>query len=188
MRAVIFDCFGVLTSDLWHEFTATLEPGQAKQVTEINHQYDAGFITENDFFEGVRLATGRELAEIQAARNSQLDRNPGLFDYIRQLKGEHKIGLLSNVATPWIRDSFLTDEERALFDDMLFSYEVGITKPNPVIFHLAADRLKIDIKDCILIDDGERNCLAAQNEGMQAIAYKNLGQMKQELEQILAKS
>jgi len=53
IKAVIFDCFGVLTVDLWKEFVATLPDEQKQAASDINHSYDRGELTEAEFMQQV---------------------------------------------------------------------------------------------------------------------------------------
>jgi len=108
-----------------------------------------------------------------------------LITYIGSLKPDYKIGLLSNIASNWIRENLLTETEQLLFDQMIMSYEVKMTKPDPRIYHLSTERLGVDIQDCVFVDDIEHYCEAARQEGMQAVVYQNFEQMKAELAKIL---
>lgn len=64
-----------------------------------------------------------------------------------------RIGLLSNAsreeAVAWF-DSKLAD----LFDDALFSYQVGRIKPEPEIYALACRRLGVAPQECLFVGDG----------------------------------
>jgi putative hydrolase of the HAD superfamily len=188
VKAIIFDNFGVLTADLWHEFTVSLPPEQAQPARDLNRAYGAGLITKSDFLKGVSKITRRAPKEIDQLMDRMVNKNFKLLDYIKTLKPQYKIGLLSNVATSWIRDVFLTKEEQKLFDNMVFSFEVGITKPDPRIFELACERLGVDPKEAVLVDDIEHYCTIARETGMQAIVYEDFTSMKQQLEKSLADS
>ncbi len=186
IKAIIFDCFGVLTSDSWKEFCASLPEGPGlEKAHELNHAYDAGFITLREFAEGVHQATGKTPMQVEQLLDNEVSKNTALLEYISELKQNFKIGLLSNVGTNWIRDRFLTQSEQALFDDMVLSYEAGTTKPDPRIFELACSRLQIEPSAAVMIDDIERYCEAARDVGMKAVVYVDLQQLKQDLEPIL---
>jgi putative hydrolase of the HAD superfamily len=186
IKAIIFDCFGVLTKDLWHEFTMSLPADQAERARELNRAYDAALISKETFLQQVQEVTGRSSEAINQLLDVEVHKNTELLNYIRKLKPTYKIGLLSNVGTSWIRDTFLTDSELTLFDDMIFSFEVGITKPDPRIFDLTAQRLDARAEECVLVDDIDRYCAAARGIGMQTIVYNNFAQMRTALEQLLA--
>ena len=71
-----------------------------------------------------------------------MHKNTELLDYIRTLKPTYKIGLLSNVSSNWIH-TFLTKPELDLFDDLVLSFEVGMTKHDARIFSLTSGRLGV---------------------------------------------
>jgi epoxide hydrolase-like predicted phosphatase len=186
IQAIIFDCFGVLTADIWHEFVLSLPDSQRAPADQINRAYDAGLITLDERLRHVRELTGHEPPDITAQLGVQSGKNTQLLNYIATLKTRYKIGMLSNIGTNWIRDEFLTVAEQALFDDMVFSFQVHLSKPDPQIFEIAAQRLGVDPDACVLIDDVLPYCTVAKELSMQAIVYNNFSQMRTELEKILA--
>lgn len=184
MKAIIFDCFGVLTTDYWREFVAALPSDQQKEAGDLNKAYDAGFITTLDFSDQVESLTGKRPNLIEDTR-ALATKNDALLQYITLLKPKYKIGLLSNIASNWVTEEFLTASEQTLFDEMVFSHAVHLVKPDYQIFELIAERLQVEPADCVMIDDLEVNCTSAQETGMQAIVYQNYAQCRQELEQLL---
>jgi putative hydrolase of the HAD superfamily len=188
IKAVIFDCFGVLTTDTWKEFTATLPQSQKASATSLNHAYGAGAMTKPEFLQAVQDLTGKQPKYVDNMLDNETAKNSELLAYIKELGKSYKIALLSNVATNWIRDYFLTAEEQAMFHTMVFSFEIGTTKPDPRMFQSVAERLKVSPGECVMVDDVERYCAAAENLGMKSICYQNFNQMKAELEKILADS
>jgi len=185
IKAIIFDCFGVLTADKWHEFRLGLPEDQQPEASDLNHQYCRGIITKDDFLAAVTELTGRDAAFTRELVDNEDSKNYRLLEYIRELKQQYKIGLLSNVATPWITDTFLTAEEQALFDTFVFSYEVRLTKPDRRIFQLAAERLDVQTGECVFVDDIARYAQAARDAGMQAVAYENFPQTQADIIKIL---
>ena len=187
IKAIIFDCFGVLATDTWRAFLDALPEGiDIKKAHELNHAVDAGLITQQEFLAGIKRITGSEPPDIEQMQRGEIAKNAQLLDYIKELKKQYKIGILSNISSNWIRDYFLTPEEQKLFDVMVFSFEVGMTKPDPRIFWLSAERLGSQLHETVLIDDIERYCQAARDEGMQAITYENLQQLKADLTVLLS--
>ncbi len=188
IKAIIFDCFGVLTTDLWKEFCSTLPPGEIVQkAKDLNHQYDAGTITLDFFIRSVHELTGRDPKVIENIfTNTDSVKNDTLFQYIKLLKKRYKIGILSNVATNWVRDYFLTPDEQQLFDTMVFSFETGIGKPDAEIYNTALQKLSVEPQQTVFIDDNRRYCVAADELGMKTVLYNDFQQMKKELEKILS--
>ena len=112
-------------------------------------------------------------------------KNEALLEFIAKLSKDYKIGLLSNAGTSWVKDSFLTSEQVGLFDDMVLSFEVGLTKPDLAIYRLACERLNIEPEEGVFVDDQLGYCIAAKDAKMQALVYKNFVQFKHDLEEIL---
>jgi putative hydrolase of the HAD superfamily len=186
IKAVIFDCFGVLTTDKWRAFLDSLPPEvNIRAASDLNRAYNTGLIDAEQFKDELKKITGRLPEEPEDLLREDMVKNTILLEYIRSLKPAYKIGLLSNIASNWIRDSFLTEEEQGLFDTMVLSFEVGMTKPDPRIFTLATERLRVTPEEAVLIDDIDTYVEAAKAEGMQGIVYQDMEQAKTELEHLL---
>ena len=184
IRAVVFDCFGVLTTDTWKLFVASQPPNvNVSGLRDLNHQLDAGLIDTETFLKEVYDLTGSQPIQVEKLLNNEIAKNTQLLDYIKELrKANFKIGMLSNISTNWIRDDFLNPEEQALFDEMVFSYEVGMTKPDPRIFSIVCERLGKDPSEVVMIDDVLSYCAGAESIGMSAIQYIDYAQCKAELD------
>lgn len=186
IKAIIFDCFGVLTTDTWHAFIDSLPPeADVEAARELNRAYDAGLISREVFLENVEYVTGSRPQEVEKLLSSEVTKNTALLAYIRDLRPNYAIGMISNIATNWVRDSFLTPEEQALFDQMIFSYEVGMTKPDPRIYMLICERLRIGPHEAIMVDDIDRYVMAAKAEGLKGVVYKDFSQAKTEIDLLL---
>lgn len=189
IKAILFDCFGVLTTDTWRAFCDSLpEDVDIQAARDLNRAYGAGMITRQEFMDSVRDVTGRQPQEVETLLSSEITKNTALLEYIRELKPHYAIGMISNIASNWIRESFLTADEQDLFEEMIFSFEVGMTKPDPRIFMLACERLRVGPHEAVMIDDIESYIEAAKGEGLEGIVYQNLPQLKEELGILLKKS
>lgn len=88
-------------------------------------------------------------------------------DVLARLRGRVRLGLLSNAGAGARRRL----EERgvaACFDDVVTSGDVGLAKPDPAIFRLAARRLGVAPEACAFVDDTEGHVLGAREVGMRA--------------------
>lgn len=90
IRAIIFDCFGVLTTDKWKEFVATLSVDQVQSAIDLNHALDRGFISQTEFFEQISDLTGRSPEHIESVINADMHKNIQLMHYIKVLKKRTK--------------------------------------------------------------------------------------------------
>lgn len=186
IRAVMFDCFGVLTTDTWHAFLDSLpSSADVEQARALNRAFDAGTISREDYLKGVEEATGASPPDIEKMYGGEVVKNEALLGYIRELKPRYRIGIISNISSNWIREQLLTPEEQELFDAMVFSYEVGMTKPDPRMFTLALERLRATPEEAVLVDDIDRYVRAAREMGMHGVVYQNMEQMKAELRSVL---
>lgn len=187
IRAIVFDCFGVLTSDGWLPFKKRHfghDPNLTQQATDLNKQVDSGLADYQDFLHKVaKLANvpfrlAREAIEGNVA-------NEQLFEYIGQeLKPEYKIGMLSNAGANWLNDLF-TPEQVDLFDATALSYETGVVKPDPGSYQAIVDRLGVEPQECVFVDDQEKYITGAKEFGMYAVWYHHFDQFKTDLEQLL---
>lgn len=66
------------------------------------------------------------------------------------------------------------------FDVVVLSYEVGLKKPDMVLYRLVAKRLGVEIEDCVWIDDNVENLKNLPN----AIHYQNPEQLELELRRL----
>lgn len=185
IKSIIFDCFGVLTADTWHEFLDTLDKADIQAARDIHREYDAGHMSKQACARRITQITGRSFTELEDILDGRTDKNSRLLKYIAELKTTYKIGLLSNVGNNWIRDYFLTPQEKELFDAFVFSFEAGTTKPDPRIFEMMLDKLGVKPGEAVMVDDIERYAEAAKAIGMEAVCYRDFDQFKADLGGIL---
>lgn len=188
IRAVIFDCFGVLAGESWRPYRnkhfgtsgADFEWAN-KQMTDVS----TGKLTPDAFIRNVCQRTGDD----EIWFRDLLYRNPAneeLFRYIRdELRSRYKIGLLSNVGSDRLRELF-SDEQIGLFDQVVLSYQIGVAKPDKEAYLLAARRLGIEPNECVFVDDIQRYCDGAKTVGMVPIRYDDFETFRQQIDTILA--
>jgi epoxide hydrolase-like predicted phosphatase len=108
-----------------------------------------------------------------------------LMEYIYKLKEDFIVGFISNAFTgarEWVDDHF---HFLKAFDLVLFSYEVGLRKPDARIYTFFCDRLGVLPRQSVFIDDLEVNVEGAGIAGLYAIQYKNQIQLKKDLSKLL---
>lgn len=188
IKAVIFDCFGVLTTESFGVFRDKYFAGSLNKRQQANQAMDklnSGLITVEEFEKKLAGLADVTEATVQNYLGKNMPNEP-LFDYIRtDLKPKYKIGMLSNAGSDWT-DKLFEARDIKLFDDIVLSYKYGYIKPSPEIYLLSAKKLGLLASECVFIDDNQRLCEGAKTVGMQAILYQDFPQMKAELEKILA--
>lgn len=95
------------------------------------------------------------------------------------------VGLLSNMPPAWDEHWRRMVEADAVFDDVLLSAEVGLRKPQPAIFTLAAARCGRPAAHCVLVDDLAGNCAAAERAGWRAVHFEDTSVAIAELTELL---
>jgi FMN phosphatase YigB (HAD superfamily) len=112
-------------------------------------------------------------------------RNEAAIELVRSTRGKYKTALLSNINRQFIQRAFSDRELRELFDEVLLSTEVGVAKPMPEIYDMAALRLGVLPGECIMIDDSEVNVDGARRAGMRGVLFETPQQCRAELAQLL---
>ena len=80
---------------------------------------------------------------------------------IRQLRGTHKVAVLSNAPaglTQWLDDWDIG----GLFDVIFCSGDEGVAKPDPVAFERTLERLGVAPEEAVFIDDSPGHVAAAR--------------------------
>lgn len=180
IKAIIFDCFGVLVESSYEPFKRKYFGGNAgliQKFIEVEDRSSRGEITLDEA--EVAFAELAGISVEQCANELAVNpRNEQLLSFIRdELKPVFKIGLLSNVAKDRMQELF-TAENIGLFDDVVLSFQAGLAKPDPRIFLIAAERLGVQPQECVFIDDLEKYLVGARIAGMQAIRYESVEQVK----------
>jgi putative hydrolase of the HAD superfamily len=194
-KALLVDFGGVLTTDIWSSFAdfceqRGLDPEAAK-----------GLFRENpEALEALRgLETGKlDPAEFERRFAELLGTEPdglieGLFAGLQPvepmlavLRRAPELGIPTGlISNSWVMDHY-TDEIRELFDVVVISAEVGMHKPQPEIFRLAAEKIGLEPGDCVFVDDLRENCEGAEAVGMTAVLHRDVDETVSRLEELLA--
>jgi epoxide hydrolase-like predicted phosphatase len=182
-RAVLFDFGGVLTTPVWDSFAAFcrsegLEPGAIKDLFRTDPEaladlrgLETGTLTEAQFEKtfGARLGLKNPDGLIDSMFAGMKPVEP-MVEAVREIRGA---GLLTGlVSNSWSTDHYDRQLLAELFDDVVISAEVGLHKPQPEIYLLAAKHLRVDPEDCLFVDDLRENCEGAEAVGMTAVRHR----------------
>ena len=104
----------------------------------------------------------------------------GMDELLKSLKKKYKLGLLSNTT---IFESEIPKKLNIhdLFDVQVYSWHLNSLKPAKKNFDKICCALNAEPSECVFIDDGEKNVLAARAYGFEAIKYENIAQLKKDL-------
>ena len=205
-RAVICDLGGVLvTSSLgdvvaaWRERSGVGERQLTRAIEQVReadggrhplHELETGRITEEELRRRLEAALGDgvRLADLSETYSAEIGPNRAMIGYVRGLRGRGlRTALLTNNVREW--EPFWREavpDVDGIFDVVVDSPSVGMRKPEPEIFHLTLERLGgVRPEDCVLVDDGERNCETARELGMGVVRFAGTEQAIAEIEAAL---
>ncbi|WP_406131058.1 HAD family hydrolase [Streptomyces sp. NBC_00989] len=185
-RCLILDIGGVLeltprTGWLarWDERLG-LPPGTAdRRLADVWEAGEVGTIAEDEVSEQVAARLGLGPVDTESFMADLWDEylgtpNTELIDYVAGLRRPHcRLGILSN--------SFVGARELEtaaygfdrLVDEIVYSHEIGVRKPDPRAFAIACARLQVRPGDCLFVDDFARNIEAARAAGMRAHLFED---------------
>ncbi len=100
---------------------------------------------------------------------------PGIKETIEELKANGaNLYLLSNISIGFaenyknIRD---VSEVLSLFDGLVFSGPIGLSKPSKEIFYHLLNTYNLKAEECVFIDDSEKNLRGAESVGINTIHF-----------------
>jgi epoxide hydrolase-like predicted phosphatase len=200
IRAVVFDIGGVLAECAPMDFArrAEVEHGLAPGSlgAGLADVWDAGRIgriSEADVTAALLERSGLTGVQVDALLAEMWRQylgvaNTPLIEWVRGLRPAYRLGILSN--------SFVgaREREQALFgfedlvDDLVYSHEVGVSKPDPAIWDLTARRLSMQPAEIAFLDDAPRNVEAAREFGFSAVLFETTEQAVADLELLLERA
>ena len=95
------------------------------------------------------------------------------------------VALVSNATTRLERDLARQGLED-LADTVVNTARVGIMKPDPRVYHLAAELVGAPVHRCLFIDDTAANVTAAREVGMTALHYRQIEDLRDALAPLLS--
>jgi HAD superfamily hydrolase (TIGR01509 family) len=187
IKAVVFDCFGVLVgSGFWNVYQSLGgDPVKnAAFIDDVLNRADGGIMSAEELRDIMSKHLGVSPDEYAAAYNNDEVPNLQVFDFIRtELKPHYKIGLLSN-AGPGVVQRRIPPELLSLFDAVVVSGEVGLLKPDPAIFRLVAEQLHVTPEEAVFTDDHAPYLPGATAVGMHPILFKGLDDFRRQFSEL----
>ena len=198
-RALVFDFGGVVFRWRPDHFLPRLLPRQATDAAAAQAlaaaffegfggdwaEFDRGRIEAAPLAERIAVRTGLAVEEARRVIDAipdELQPVPETEALLRRLHAAgHRLFFLSNMPAPYARHLEAAHAVFGLFERGLFSSRVGIIKPEPALFALAADAFGCESRALLLIDDNQRNVDAAIAAGWAAFRFDDAAQCAREL-------
>jgi FMN phosphatase YigB (HAD superfamily) len=189
VKAVIFDCFGVIVGKGFN-YTYSLAGGDPLKdkmfIENILAQANLGLISDDDFRNALANNLGIPLSKwSETVQKADLP-DETLLSYIKNnLRPKYKTAILSNANNGVIERKIGENNIEECFDVVVVSADVGLVKPDPRIYQITLDRLGVESSECILVDDRQIFLDQANRMGMKSLLFKDFNSFKSEIERLL---
>jgi putative hydrolase of the HAD superfamily len=180
--AVVFDLGNVLlpirldlTYAAFANYTSYYSPEEIHYIIEQESlwvPYESGLESCEQFRDRLRSRFQMECTDDEfdhAFSALLLDFPVDVVELIQEVKSSLPIYLLSNTSKIH-SDRFLTNKSLfSLFNQVHLSYEMGVSKPNQVIYQQVIDSNQLQNHQVVFFDDNQANVQAAQDFGWDAV-------------------
>lgn len=185
IRAIIFDCFGVLYRDNLSLLYDLVPESSYQDLRDVIHATDHGYLTREEYYSRIAEIAGVSEERVHAIDRQQHSRDDAMIQFVRETRRNYKTGLLSNIDEGTINTLFPEKERQELFDGFVISGAVGLAKPSVELFTYAAESVGALPEECVMIDDMPSNVEGAKLAGMHAICFSSRRQLEQDLKMLL---
>jgi len=180
LRAVVFDYGNVLTNGYdmaarqrLFALTGLAEPEFERHYWPFRNDYDlgllSGFTFWQKFAEDAGLALSDETLHDLAVTDARMwsTANPRMTGWQQKLKAAgFRTAILSNMGDTVLEILCQTHAWIANFDEVIWSYELKLAKPDPAIYHAMLAKVGTKPEETLFIDDREENIEAARALGI----------------------
>jgi putative hydrolase of the HAD superfamily len=201
IEAVIWDFGGVITTSPFEAFARFeaergLPADIIRRTNAANHwenawaKFERAEIDLDAFdqaFAAESLVLGAEVRGKDVLPLLSGDLRPEMVEALRRVKAKFKTGCITNnlpansIGSKSGRSLYVA-EVMALFDHIIESAKIGLRKPDPRIYAMMIEALKVDPRNCVYLDDLGVNLKPAREMGMTTIKVLNAPQAIAELE------
>jgi len=197
IRAIVFDLAGVVLHTIRGSFNSLLaerlgvpEENVAAIINStVNDQWDMDEIDDDTFYTHLLTELGLPMERksiVAAFTRDDFYIDQDMLTEIKKLRKTYQTALLTNfpahvhdyMGTDWVVDG--------AFDVVIASCDVGLIKPDPMIYQATLERLDCAPREAVFIDDRAVNVAGAQDVGMHGILFKDKQQALDELDHLLA--
>jgi epoxide hydrolase-like predicted phosphatase len=197
IRGVIFDLGGVFFEDGTNKFLHLLSSKLKYKLEDLypifregkSLEYRENKISGKEFFQWASKQLNSKIAPIELNQLwvSQYKEIDGMRNLVLWLKNIGiKVAVLSD-NTPE-RVEYLQNKYHflELFDKVIMSYEVNLTKTEPAIFQIALKRLSLKPEETVFVDDRQNNLDVAKRLNMKTVLFADTESLKETLLSYLA--
>mgnify|MGYP004479230865 CR=1 FL=1 len=176
---IIFDVMGVIftvgddTNDLLVPYIQNINKDiSRKKINEVYLKASLGHINSAQFWEELNVADSDKYAYIEKKYLDEcLTIDEQFIDVATRLKKNYNLAILSNDVSEWgeyLREKYGIND---VVDYSIISGDVGLRKPSKEIYGIVLKKIGVEAKDCLFIDDRDKNLVPAMEIGMQVVKF-----------------
>ena len=196
IKAVLFDMDGLMidTESLSTEAFINSAKAQGYNMTKEETLKVLGFTKASiyqfwiDYFQGTNV-DGKKLVDdhYEYIENVLYTVGPGKMPYVEELlkylrENNYKIAVASSSDTADIKNNLEKTKLEKYIDEIASGAEVENGKPAPDVFLLAAERLGVDAKDCLILEDSKAGIKAGKASGAMVFMVPDMFTVDKECE------
>ena len=196
IKAVLFDMDGLMvdTESLSTEAFINSAKAQGYNMTKDETLKVLGFTKANiyqfwiDYFQGTNV-DGKKLVDdhYEYIENVLYTVGPEKMPYVEELlkylrENNYKIAVASSSDTADIKNNLEKTKLEKYIDEIASGAEVENGKPAPDVFLLAAKRLGVDPKDCLILEDSKAGIKAGKASGAMVFMVPDMFTVDKECE------
>ena len=148
--------------------------------------FDRGQVDEPELAQRIAARTGLAASDVRAvidAVPAELQPIPAMVALLRRLHQRgRRLHFLSNMPRPYAEHLQAAHDFVGCFESGVFSAHVGLIKPQPEIYAVAARHFDAAPSQLLFIDDVADNVKAARRAGWQALLFVDAAACESELQ------
>ena len=198
IKNIVFDIGNVLAGFHWQDYFHSF--GYSDEVFEqladatvrsaVWNEMDRGKMSDDELIAGFianNPAVEKEIREVYANMKDMIVRYDYACPWIEELKERgYGVYIISNFGETAFAKCQGALDFLEKTDGAVIKKKKKLVKPDYEIYHLLCRKYGLDERECVFIDDTEKNVKAAREIGMKGIVFHNLAQAKEELKSVLA--
>ncbi len=184
IKAVVFDFGGVIADEGFREGLKSIASQLGRDEQAFFDQaadlvFDSGYVTgkiaEHQYWELVRRNMHVDLSS-EFMRECILDRflpRDWMIALVKRLRSSHYTCAILSDQTQWLDELDAKYGFFRHFDAVFNSFYLGLSKKDPQVFTVTAEKLALPPEQIVFVDDNPANVERAEAQGLRGIVYKN---------------
>lgn len=191
IKAIIFDWFGVCTTENWGDCVAR----ELNKKLGINNEtirkifkallqdFMSARLSSDEFMKKLieSLDKNQNYKDFLYLFTRLPELNQELLDFILKLKKNYKVFLLSNTADPLNEEYKKKVDFNKYFDKLFLSHELKLSKTQDEIWKILLSKVKYQPEEMIFIDNKEHYLEIARKFNVKTILFENTDKLKKKL-------